>query len=63
MDEPASTRIAIQLLDPPAAEDADLVSRLVELINVVYATAEAGLWKPDARRTSVAEMAELVARG
>ena len=63
MDEPVSTRIAIQLLDPDAAEDADLVSRLVELINVVYATAEAGLWKPDARRTSAAEMTELIARG
>jgi GNAT superfamily N-acetyltransferase len=59
MNEPAISRIAIELLDPAAAEDADLVSRLVEVINVVYATGEAGVWKPDARRTSAAEMAEL----
>jgi GNAT superfamily N-acetyltransferase len=63
MNEPATTRIAIQLLDPSAAEDADLVERLVELINAVYVTAEEGLWQPDARRTSAAERAELIAGG
>ena len=55
--------IAVRLLEPAAARDTDLVARLVELINVVYARAEAGLWQPDARRTSLPEMTGLIEAG
>jgi GNAT superfamily N-acetyltransferase len=63
MKELAPTPVAVRLLEPAAAQDAGLVARLVELINLVYATAEDGLWQPDARRTSAAEMTELIEGG
>src|SRR3954451_1166762 len=53
----------IALLEPAAAADADLVRRLADLVNAVYAEAEDGLWQPGAQRTSPAEMAGLVRAG
>jgi GNAT superfamily N-acetyltransferase len=43
--------------------DAGFVAEVVELINRVYADAEKGLWKPDARRTDVAEIATVIVAG
>lgn len=43
--------------------EAALVARLADLINDVYATAEAGLWRDDATRTTGPQLAELVEAG
>ena len=45
------------------AADARLADRLTALVNTVYDTAEAGLWRDDATRTTVSEMAGLIAAG
>jgi GNAT superfamily N-acetyltransferase len=54
---------AIRLLEPADRHDAALVGRLTELINDVYRTAESGLWRDDATRTTASELAELIAAG
>jgi GNAT superfamily N-acetyltransferase len=46
-----------------SADDATLVGTVVELVNEVYAVAEAGLWVTGARRTSRTELAELIRDG
>jgi ribosomal protein S18 acetylase RimI-like enzyme len=48
-------------LDGAASRDAELVDRLTELINDVYATAERGLWYNGATRTTPSELADLIA--
>ncbi|MET9263977.1 GNAT family N-acetyltransferase [Amycolatopsis sp. NPDC004079] len=53
----------IAVLPPSAAEDAALVALLTELVNTVYAKAEAGLWAGSADRTNASEMAGLVRAG
>ncbi len=53
----------IRLLDPAVSDDAELVDRLTSLINDVYATAESGLWRDGATRTTATEVAELIAAG
>ena len=55
--------LAIELLDPAAAADADLVARVTALVNVVYAASEEGIWERAATRTTAAEVAGLVAAG
>src|SRR5918997_2798397 len=55
--------LAVELVDPAAAEDVVLVDRITRLVNDVYATAERGLWRAGAARTTAAEMAALVAAG
>jgi GNAT superfamily N-acetyltransferase len=52
--------VAVRLLDPAAGGDAGLVEQLSELINGVYATAEHGLWRDGATRTTPSELAELI---
>ena len=52
--------IAVDLLEAHAAEDPTVVDRLAELVNRVYAVAEAGLWRDGMVRTSRAELARLV---
>jgi GNAT superfamily N-acetyltransferase len=52
--------IAVGLLEPSAADDAGLVDLLTDLINDVYATAECGLWRDGATRTTASEVAELI---
>jgi hypothetical protein len=42
----------VHLLDPAAGDDARLVDRLTGLVNDVYATAESGLWREGAKRTT-----------
>jgi GNAT superfamily N-acetyltransferase len=53
--------LAIGLLEGPASRDAGLVGELTGLINGVYATAERGLWRDGAMRTTTTELAELIA--
>ena len=50
----------VELLEPGAEQDTELVARLTALINDVYATAESGLWRDGATRTTAAEVAELI---
>jgi len=51
-------------IEPAAsADDAELVTGLAELVNGVYQLAEAGLWVDGARRTSPADIADLIRRG
>jgi GNAT superfamily N-acetyltransferase len=52
--------IAVGLLEPSASDDAGLVDQLTKLINDVYVTAESGLWREGATRTTTAELAELI---
>jgi GNAT superfamily N-acetyltransferase len=55
--------IAVGLLDTADSHDAQLVDQLTRLINDVYRTAERGLWCDDAARTTVSELAALIAAG
>jgi GNAT superfamily N-acetyltransferase len=55
--------LTVELLEPDASTDADLVTELCELVNDVYAVAEAGMWVEGATRTTVGEVAELIAAG
>ena len=53
-------QIAVRLLNAGAGRDAGLVDHLTGLINTVYATAESGLWRDGATRTTTSELAELI---
>jgi GNAT superfamily N-acetyltransferase len=53
----------VALLDREAGNDADLVARLADLINAVYAVAEAGLWQDGAKRTTTAALAADIRAG
>jgi GNAT superfamily N-acetyltransferase len=55
--------IAVDLLDEAAGHDGRLVDHLTGLINDVYATAESGLWRSAATRTTEPELAELIRAG
>jgi GNAT superfamily N-acetyltransferase len=55
--------VAIELLDAAGSCDARLVERLADLINRVYAVAEAGLWVGGAARTMPEDLAALIAGG
>ena len=52
--------IAVRLLEAAAGGDAGLVDRLSGLVNVVYASAEDGLWREGATRTTPSEVACLI---
>jgi GNAT superfamily N-acetyltransferase len=56
-------RPSVALLEPEAAERPELVGRLTELVNEVYATAERGLWSDGSARTTTTEVAELIRAG
>jgi len=58
-----STPLEIQTLPAGASDDATLMERIADLVNVVYAVAEDGLWTDDATRTTVDEVAELTRAG
>jgi len=60
--EPA-VDIAVCLLDRTDSRERGLVDQLLRLINDAYRTAEHGLWRDGAARTTAAELAELVAAG
>ena len=53
--------IAIALLDARAGRDPRLVEQLTRLINRVYTTAESGIWRPGAERTTASELGEEIA--
>jgi ribosomal protein S18 acetylase RimI-like enzyme len=55
--------IEVRMAAPAAAEDAVFVGAVTELVNSVYATAEAGLWVDGTTRTTATVMAGLVAAG
>ena len=55
--------IAVRLLKPAASGDGALVNELAGLVNGVYATAESGLWRDGATRTTASEIADLIAAG
>jgi GNAT superfamily N-acetyltransferase len=55
--------IDLQLLPAVAAGDRPLMKQIADLINEVYAMAEAGLWIDGATRTTVDEVAELTRAG
>lgn len=57
------TDLDVALLDGTASHDAGLVDELSGLVNDVYATAERGLWRAEATRTTAAELAVLIAAG
>ena len=59
----ALARAAVRLLEAAAGDDAAFVDGLAGLVNDVYATAEAGLWRDGARRTTALELSELIRAG
>jgi GNAT superfamily N-acetyltransferase len=52
--------VAVRLLRTADSRDARLVDHVTSLVNDVYATAESGLWRDGAPRTTAAEVAELI---
>ena len=58
-----TTDLDIGLLPAADGGDARLVDELTRLVNDVYQTAERGLWREGAVRTTAAELAELIAAG
>ena len=50
-------------LEARSHSDAGLVDQVTALINEVYTTAESGLWREGARRTTAAEVTELIRAG
>jgi ribosomal protein S18 acetylase RimI-like enzyme len=63
VDGVAPCVIAVRIVPAAAAHDAVLVDEIAALINDVYAVAEEGLWVDGTRRTTSAEVAELIAAG
>jgi GNAT superfamily N-acetyltransferase len=55
--------IAVQWLEATAARDGDLIARLTDLVNGVYAIAESGLWRDGISRTTASELADLIVAG
>ncbi len=55
--------IAVRVLEPAAGGDAEQVGQLTDLINVVYLTAESGLWREGTTRATTSELSELIAAG
>ncbi len=55
--------IEIQLLPASESDDAELMARIAELTNEVYAVAEDGLWTAGATRTTPEEVVELTKAG
>jgi GNAT superfamily N-acetyltransferase len=55
-----SATIAVRVLDAAVSDNARLVNHLTRLINDVYATAESGLWRDGATRTTASEVTEQI---
>ena len=55
--------IAVRLLQAADSRDTRLVDHLTGLINDVYESAESGLWRDGATRTTPSELAELIRAG
>jgi len=56
-----NAEIAVGLLEATDSQDSRLVDQLTRHINGVYRTAESGLWRDGAARTTASELAELIA--
>jgi GNAT superfamily N-acetyltransferase len=56
-------QVTVELLDPASSADRALAGELTALVNDVYAVAEDGMWIDGATRTTVDEMAGLIAAG
>jgi GNAT superfamily N-acetyltransferase len=52
--------VAVRLLRAADSRDARLVDHVTSLVNDVYASAESGLWRDGAPRTTAAEVGELI---
>ena len=52
------SNIETALLPATAATDEALLRHLVEIVNLAYRVAEAGMWRDDAPRVTIGEMAE-----
>jgi len=59
----STTSLDIELLPADASADTELMRQIADLVNRVYATAEAGLWQPGATRTTVEEITRLTGAG
>lgn len=55
--------VVIEMVGPSGAGDVELVGRMADLVNRVYAVAEEGLWAPGWARTSAGDLAGLVGAG
>jgi ribosomal protein S18 acetylase RimI-like enzyme len=53
----------IGILPATSATDQRLVAEITDLVNLVYADAEAGLWLDGATRTTTTEMEQMIATG
>lgn len=53
--------VEIEVLSPAMAMDERLVDEITDLVNLVYVTAEEGLWVDGATRTTTMEMREMIA--
>jgi GNAT superfamily N-acetyltransferase len=51
----------VRVLEAADRHDAELVERVADLINDVYVTAESGLWRDGATRTTASEIAGFIA--
>jgi ribosomal protein S18 acetylase RimI-like enzyme len=52
--------IDIRLLPPEAGDDAIVVQQIADLVNLVYADAERGLWRDGAARTTTREVTDQI---
>lgn len=62
MDEPRLP-LHIEVLPAEASDDMTTMSQIVDLVNRVYAEAEAGLWQEGATRTTLEEIVEFTRAG
>jgi GNAT superfamily N-acetyltransferase len=58
-----SPGVEVAIVSPADAADGVLVTRIVELVNGVYAEAEKGLWRDGADRTDASDIAAMVHAG
>jgi GNAT superfamily N-acetyltransferase len=56
-------QLRVEPLAPAAADDLATMTALSDLVNEVYAVAEAGMWRDGATRTTPAELARLARAG
>jgi ribosomal protein S18 acetylase RimI-like enzyme len=55
--------LGVVKLPPAAADDADVVRTVTDLVNDVYAVAEQGLWRDEAARTNAGEVQSYLQAG
>ena len=63
MTDHSAGGVEVAIVPPARATDAGLAAELSDLVNRVYAVAEAGLWLDGAARTTQPEMAALIQAG